>query len=395
MAQGGLGNRRLVTRAGLALVLTNVRYWTGVAPRVSSELSRWQLQAEAIDDPELRALALEKLHGEGFHAEAAAMLATLAPRAHRATVIEAIVALEVLFDYLDGLTELPSRDPLREGDRLFRALIDAVAIPSPLTTESVDPPLRNDGGYLEALCRAVSTGVARLPAAAAVADVALRTAERSAQAQIRAHAGPQLGTRQLEEWARTEAEGTGLGWRELVVGAASSVLVLHALIVAAADPRTTPTQAAQITAAYLSMCVPLTLLDGLVDHEHDALADGSVPLGYLSLFPDRAELPDVLGHAARRAATQARGLPNGAHHVMILVGVVGYYASAPGAQNALARPVVARLRKELSPLMSPTLAVMRTWRSTRRRARLVETKGDGKSYHESPSERGTVESSRC
>ena len=85
------------------------------------ELRRWEQRALAIEDPALRALALEKLRGEGFHAEAAAMLATLAPRCHRQDVVEAIVALELLFDYLDGLTERPSGDPLGEGERLFGA----------------------------------------------------------------------------------------------------------------------------------------------------------------------------------------------------------------------------------------------------------------------------------
>ena len=88
-------------------------------------------------------------------------------------------------------------------------------------------------------------------------------------------------------------------------------------------------------------------------------------------------------------------MPNGAYHVMILVGVAAYYGSAPGAENASARPVISRLRKELSPLLSPTLAVMRVWRTMEARVRAIDTKGDGESYDESPSERGTVGPVRC
>ena len=47
------------------------------------------------------------------------MLATLAPRAYRKGAVEAIVALQVLFDLLDGLTEQPLQDPLGDGERLF------------------------------------------------------------------------------------------------------------------------------------------------------------------------------------------------------------------------------------------------------------------------------------
>jgi tetraprenyl-beta-curcumene synthase len=372
-----LGDWRLIAQTGLALALANARYWTSVTPIVRKELKRWELRAQAIEDPALRALALSKLRDEGFHAEAAAMLTTLAPRTHRRSIVEAIVAVEVLFDYLDGLTERPSPDPLGDGAQLFAALIDAVAFGSP---DAETPEVsRGYDGYLESLSRAVAGAIGRLPAAAAVTEVAVRTAEQSAQAQIRMHAAPALGRDQLQGWAATQANETGLGWRELVAGAASSVLVLHALIAAAADPDTTPAVAGEIAAAYLSMGVLLTLLDGLVDYEHDTGPNGAGAAGYLGLYDDPAELSDVLGQAARRAATQARALPNGAHHVMILAGVVAYYGSEAGAQNALARPVVARLRQELAPLVSPTLVIMRGWRSTRRRTRSCGAKGEGES----------------
>jgi tetraprenyl-beta-curcumene synthase len=395
MTVNALRDRRLVARAGLALVLANGRYWTSVAPIVRRELKRWRVRADGIDNPDLRALALLKLDGEGFHAEAAAMLATLAPRKHRCSVAEAIVALELLYDYLDGLSERPSADPLGHGERLFAPLLEAVALVPTGCAANLLGPGGEDGGYLQALSRVVSSAVAQLPAGPAITKVAQRVASRSGEAQTRMHAASQLGIAQLEAWARGQAEGSGLAWREFVAGSASSVLVLHALIAAAAKPGTTPEAAERIAEAYLSTCVVLTLLDGLVDYEEDEAHHGSERPSYLSLFEDRDELPEILGEGARRAATQARGLPNGAQHMMLLTGVVAYYSSAPGAAGELARPVVSRLRQELAPLMSPTLAVMRAWRGARRRARLYRARGEGESYDETPSERGTVGSPRC
>ncbi len=389
------GDRRFAGRAGLALLLANARYWTSVAPAVRRELKHWDLRAQAIGDPELRTIALAKLQTEGFHAEAAAMLATLAPREHRCSVVEAIVALELMFDYLDGLGERPSADPLAEGQRLFEALIHAVALaPTPSAVDLAGPG-GEDGGYLEDLSGAVSTALERLPSAFAVTEVAQRVASRAGEAQTRMHAVTQLGISELEAWARVAAHGSGLGWREFVAGSASSVLALHALIAAAAEPATTGGDAERIAEAYLSTCVALTLLDGLVDYDQDTAGDALARPGYLSLFEGRDELPEVLGQAARRAATLARALPRAAHHVMILTGVVAYYSSAPGAGGELARPVVARLRQELAPLMAPTLAILRTWRGARRRARLLRAKGEGESYDETPPERGTVGSPRC
>jgi len=317
------------------------------------------------------------------------MLATLAPRAHRGDVVEAIVALELLFDYLDGLTERPSADPLGDGERLFEAYTDAIAVGTDSNSHEPGPehgdrahrearPLqdgddghrkdsrREDGGYLEALSVSVRVALARLPAAGAIAQVARASAARGAQAQVRMHAAPRLGAGQVEQWARSEAEGTGLQWRELLAGAASSVLAIHALIAAAADPRTTPEEAGKIASAYLSTCVLLTLLDGLVDHEQDTRADGTGRLGYISFYKDRDELSQTLTRAAQRGASRTRALRSGPHHTMTLVGVVAYYTSAPGAGSRLAAPLAKRLQRQLAPLISPTLLLMRAWRLAKR-----------------------------
>jgi hypothetical protein len=112
-----------------ALALANARFWPTVAPTVKRELARWQGPAALIDDPALRELAVGKLRDERFNAEVAATLATLAPRPSRTAAARAIVALELLFDYLDGRTERPMDDPVGDGERLFRPFVSAVQPP--------------------------------------------------------------------------------------------------------------------------------------------------------------------------------------------------------------------------------------------------------------------------
>ncbi|MGO9760717.1 MAG: DUF2600 family protein [Solirubrobacteraceae bacterium] len=350
---------RLLTRSALALAVANIRYWSTVAPVVHGELEHWRRRAEAIVDPDLRELALAKLAGERFNAEAGAMLATLAPRAQRRDAVQAIVALQVLFDLLDGLTERPLEDPLADGGRLFAAFTDALSQAAPRYA----PENGDQDDYLRELSQAARSALARLPAREEVLDVALQSAERAAQAQIRMHAAPRLGGGQLREWAQAQARGTGLRWRELLAGAASSVLAVHALIVAAADARTTPAQAVRIADAYLSVCVLLTLLDSLVDQARDERAGEA---GYISLYEDRELLAQSLAETAQRAVGRARELPNGASHVLMLVGVVAYYTSAPEARGELARPLVRRVHRSLAPLMGPPLVFMRAWRLARR-----------------------------
>ena len=365
-AMGARGDRWLAARALIALALANTRYWSTVAPQVRRSLRHWERRARAIPDRDLRALALAKLHSEGFNAEAAAMLATRAPRAHRRYAVEAIVALELLFDCLDGLTERPCEDPIGEGERLFAPFVDAVELSSPMPHPADTPQPQAVAGYLQELSGAVRAALARLPSTTAIAHVTEGAASRSAEAQIRMHAAPSAGIAQLEGWAGGEAEGTELGWREFLAGAASSVLALHALIAAAADPATTPAEALEIDATYLSICVVVTLLDGLVDHADDAT---SGDLSYINLYEDKGPLAQTLAGAVRRASRQARALRNGDHHLIALSGAVAYYASAPGASSDLARPVMAQLKEELGPLVSPPLLVTRAWRAAKRTRR--------------------------
>jgi tetraprenyl-beta-curcumene synthase len=359
-----LGDRRLLAKAGIALVLANIRFWPTVAPIVGAQLRRWEKRAHAIDDLVLRALALEKLADERFNSEVAATLATLAPRRHREAVVEAIVAYEVMYDYLDGLTEQPTDDPLRDGHELYRAFMDAIAPDTePRGGYYAWHQRQDDGGYLDELVKVVRGALAQLPTAVVISEASGRAAARCAEAQIRAHAVQRLGTPQLEHWAASEAAGTPLEWQAFLAGAASSVLSVHALIAAAADDRTTADDAAEIDTVYLSICTLSTMLDSLVDRERDERAGEA---GYVRYYQTQELLACDLISAIRRATQHAARLRSGAHHVMTLVGVVSYYASAPSAGSDFAQPVIRRLRRELQPLINPTFAVMRAWRLAKR-----------------------------
>ncbi len=365
------------TRTGgawVALLLANARYWSTVAPLVRARLAHWGRRAEAIPDPLLRALATGKLREERFNVELAATLATLAPRAHRGQAVRAIVALQVMYDYLDLLAEQPAADAPADCRCLFEALVDALTPGG--RSDGVyyrhNHPRSRDGGYLRELVRTVRLALATLPAAEAIGEPALRAAKRCAQAQALSHTAARNETVELERWAGREAAGggwapqdggrAGLQWPEYLAGAAASVLAVHALIAAAADPRTTRGDAERIDAVYLSIGA-LTMLDSLVDREHD-VATGE--LSYVELYESPEAMAASLAALASETASRARALPRGAHHVMTLVGVVAYYASAPAASSALAQPVMARVREELRPLIAPTLAVMRAWRLAKR-----------------------------
>lgn len=352
-----------MAQAGFALLLANIRYWTAIAPLVRHRLAHWEERAREIADPGLRELATRKLAEERFNIELAATLATLAPPSHRNDTVEAIVALQIAYDYLDLLGEQPFAAPLDGGTRTLEALVDAFRPETSLAAEhEEDPP--QDGGdrYVGMLVQATKLALAKLPAREAVGAVALACAKRCAEAQRLSHASTAGDIAEMESWARRKASDTDLEWREYLAGASASVLSLHALIAAAADSRTTSKDACAIDAAYLSICA-LTMLDSLVDRDRD-LATGA--LSYVDLYGGPEPMTARLAHVARHAVGKTREAPNAAHHRVTLVGIVAHYTSALGARGAFPPAITKPIRDELHPLLTPTLAVMRSWRLAKR-----------------------------
>src|ERR1700734_3798639 len=88
------------------------RYWLGVFPLLTREMRHWHERARAIPDPVLRRLALITQETEQGNLEGAAAFAVLAPRAHRARVVRAVVAFQAVYDYVDTLAEQPCEDPV-------------------------------------------------------------------------------------------------------------------------------------------------------------------------------------------------------------------------------------------------------------------------------------------
>ena len=310
----------------------------------------------------LRGLALDKLDREGSNAHAGSALATLTPREHRVAAVEAIVAYQVMFDYLDGLTESPTADPLGSGRELCHALIDSLSLDAQHPARYQDANYGDDGGYLRDLVDAVHSATRRLPSAGAITQAATAAARRSVEAQLRFHAAPSLATLQLMRWAEAQTEDGALSWREYLAGAMSSVITVHALIAAAGDVRTSTEDARALDTTYLSVSALSTMLDSVIDRQRDLQT--SQP-SFIDLYDSHQSLVEELSRTASRGVMLARGLPNGPHHVAILVAVAAYFISTPEADSDFAQPATRAVRAQLEPLITPAIATMRAWRAAK------------------------------
>jgi tetraprenyl-beta-curcumene synthase len=350
--------------AALACVMT--RFWLVVLPLVRAQLREWRRLAAAIPDPALRAQALATLDSERLSAAGAALFAATAPQWRDADLVRALVAYQVICDYLDTLAEQPSADPIRNGAQLHRALADAVG-DGPVTDHYRLHATREDGGYLDALVGACRDGCAALPAYGPVRAAARHEAGRNEVQGIN-HAPAGVREPALRAWAGAARADTATGdasWFELAAAGSSSLAVL-ALIAAAADPATTERTAEQVRRAYFPWVEALsTLLDSVADREAD-LRTGE--LNFVSQYPAQAVAVARLRELTARAVAGARDLPRGERHVVLIAGMIAMHVSEAGAWLPWARPATrAVLGASDSAAMPLLLLLLRTWRWVRAR----------------------------
>jgi tetraprenyl-beta-curcumene synthase len=352
--------RRGCEAAALAAVVA--RYWLQVAPVARRELRAWGARAAAIPDPILRGHALDKLRNERLNAEAAAAFATLAPRAHQASVARLTLAFQVMVDYLDTLSEQAVDDPLENGRQLHRALSAAVDLDAEPTDFYRHHSESEDGGYLDALVTTCRTTLHMLPAGHAVVPPALRAAHRASEAQSRSHSAERAGLTQLRVWSAAQAPDGEYEWWELAAGA-TAPLSLHALFAAAADPRTGHAEADAVESAYYPpICALATLLDSLVDYSRDGIDSEH---SFVAYYPSNFSAAERLGAVTRHALAAARDLPRGSRHAVIVTGVAGYYLSATEAASDFARPVTRAVIDKVGAIFLPILAIIRLRRLVR------------------------------
>lgn len=347
----------MITRAALELVLALARYRISVAGEARRALEGWERRAQAISEMRLREIAQVKLTGERLNAEGVGMFAVLAPRRRRSSVARAMIALQVLYDYLDGVSESEASADTDENRGLYEPFIGAFAADG--GHRGGKDETAADGGYTQELAGTVRRELAALPGAERVATVLAAGAERCAEAQLRTHAIPHAGIEQARDWAQQHGEG-GLHWQETLAGATACVVGLHAVLGAGAHEQTGAEEARAIDRLYLSISAVTTLLDSIVDRESDL---STREPGFTALYESRDALAEGLARATREAVAGTASVPHGAFHLTILAGIIGYYASAEGADSQYARPLIAEARKALGPLVALTTAVWRKWRT--------------------------------
>ncbi len=364
------------------------RYWLGVFPYLGRELRHWHERATQIPDPALRRLALITQRVERGNLEGAAAFAVLVPRAHRARVVRAVVAFQVIYDYVDTLAEQPGADPIANGRQLHLALLTALDPGSDHPDYYEHHPKHHDDGYIRNLIDTCRNALGALPSYAFVVEPALRAAGRMVAYQSLNHEGAGDNRRALAGWsASVTPPGSGLRWWEAAAAAASS-LTVFALIAAAAHPGLNATETAATEDAYFPWIGALhVLLDSLVDRAEDIHA------GHHSLvdhYSTPAEAAGRLQTIAARAMHATETLPESPQHALILAAMASFYLSGPGVSSSGASVAAAQVLEAMGTLAKPTMAVFGARRAAGRLLAGARPGSQARAGHERAVRRSTL-----
>jgi tetraprenyl-beta-curcumene synthase len=309
----------------------------------------------------LRRLALLTQKSERGNLEGAAAFAVLAPRAHRARVLRAVVAFQATYDYIDTLAEQPCEDPVANGHQLHLALLCALEPEGEHANYYEHSGGNRDDGYMHKLVDRCRFALQSLPSYSSVAESALRCTRRMVAYQSLNHgAGTEAGGA-LARWATgLTPAGTGLRWWETAAASASSLSVF-ALIAAAAQPALESGQAAATESAYFPWIGALhILLDSLIDRSEDVAAGQHCLVDhYVSAEEAATRLRVIATHAT--SATEL--LPQSAEHATILAAMTSFYLSAPSASTPGASSAAQQVRQSMGAMAGPTMVVLRARRA--------------------------------
>jgi tetraprenyl-beta-curcumene synthase len=305
------------------------RYWLGVFPYARAELAAWRRRAELIPDPTLRNAALDALRTKSNDLEGAVAFAAFAPSRAQTSIVRAITAFQLAFDYLDTVAELPNVNPIRNGHCLNQALLVAFSPGTPHPDYYQHQPRNDDAGYLKSLIDTCRAAICTLPSFAAVMAPARRALLRVVTYQSLTHGDANGSHAAFTDWAHSQSvPGIDMQWWETGAATGSQLSVL-ALIAAAADPRMQADRATAIEHAYFPWIGALgTLLDSIIDRRLDRIEGQRSLVDYYTSPLEMSERLRIMAIEARRAI---HPLVDAENHILILAAMAAFFHSAPQA----------------------------------------------------------------
>ncbi len=326
---------------------------------VACEVRRWRAFATGIPEKAIRADALSALARKRGHTDGAALFCILAP-SRDSSLLRLLVAYEIMWDFLDSVSEHGAYRGDVNGCQLHLALVEALDPELPISDYYRHHPWRDDGGYLRALVQVCRDAGACLPSYEVVRPLLIREAWRAQVLGINHNLDPVRRDRRLREWARQEwPVSHEASWYELT-GAASASLTAHALFALAANPHVSAIDIASVHRAYSPwISAATTMLDSYVDQDEDAVnGDHS----YVGHYPSGETALRRISELVRRSTLEASNLPDSERHVLIVACMAAMYLSKDSVRTTAMHAQTCALIRAGGPLARLLLPILRLWR---------------------------------
>ncbi|HYB22211.1 MAG TPA: DUF2600 family protein [Solirubrobacteraceae bacterium] len=325
----------------------------------ATEIQGWRRRAEAIPDAAIRADALYVLEHKRTHIHGAALFWTL-PRTRNLQLLRLLVAYELVWDFLDNLSESAAAQGWIDGRALHMAIPEAIDPSAPISDYYSQHPWQEDGGYLRSIVQACRTRCEHLPSYPRVRELALREAHRAQVLALNHWPDQHDRDRALERWvAAAYPQDHRASWWELS-GAASTPLTIHALLALAAEPVCTEQDILRTRAAYFPwLAATTTMLDSYVDQPED---DRNGDHSYIAHYPDREQAIEAVRALLARSLTEALCLSNGHRHAVIAASMAAMYLSKPTAHSHALQPDTRAVISAGGTLTRVLLPILRLWR---------------------------------
>jgi tetraprenyl-beta-curcumene synthase len=342
-----------------ALVVTTTRELVWGRKAVSHEISRWRAAALHIPNPQIRADALGVLSGKRGNTDGAALFWTLLRR-RDPQLLRLLVAHELIWDYLDSVSEHGESAGKEHSRQLHLAIVESLDVDRPISDYYVHHRDGGDGGFLRLLVERCRAGCRLLPAYAVVRDIAVREAERGLVQGINHELVPARRDARLLRWVRREYPHVhDVHWFELT-GAASASLVVHVMLTLAADPAATERDALEAYDAYFPwVSLATVMLDSYVDQAEDAASGNH---SYIAHYTSHEAAMERLLTTIVRAADGVLGLRNGHRHAVIFACMIAMYLSKDSARTPEMEASTRSLALAGGSLTQLLVPILRIWR---------------------------------
>lgn len=308
------------------------KFITKIFPLVDACLAAWQTSLDHCPDDKLKKQALASIKHKRFHAQGGSIYA-LYPRARQESLVQFIVALQTISDYLDNLCDRAGCLDVEAFKQLHFSMLDAVSLNGQEIIPSANYyalyPYRNDGGYLVNLVVACRAELAKFPSYQLVEEHVLKLVQLYNNLQAYKHTYPEDREKLLTQWINPKlTQYPNLTTWEFAA-ATGSTLGIFMLAATSSLSDLTAEHAEKIVQAYFPwICALHIMLDYLIDQEEDR-AEGD--FNFVTYYKDHEECCQRMVFLLRRAKEMALTLPNSAFHLTVIEGLLALYLSDPKA----------------------------------------------------------------